>query len=113
MERKLDAAQETIIDQQQTIDKFRELVRHLQSDITDLRQRGESLRAEAPEATAASMASQSHAMMSLSQFKTTAIRAHSRVRGSVHKCYGDVQFVECTARSVDFTNFKGLRADRA
>ena len=30
MERKLEASQETIIDQLQTIEKFRELVRHLQ-----------------------------------------------------------------------------------
>ena len=30
LERKLDASQETIVDQQQTIEKYRELVRHLQ-----------------------------------------------------------------------------------
>ena len=30
MERRLDASQETIVDQQQTIEKFRELVRQLQ-----------------------------------------------------------------------------------
>ena len=37
MEQKLDAAQETIVDQQQTIGKFRELVRNLNSDLKDLR----------------------------------------------------------------------------
>lgn len=30
MERRLEASQETIVDQQQTIEKFRELVRQLQ-----------------------------------------------------------------------------------
>lgn len=30
MERKLEASQETIVDQQQTIEKFRDLVKHLQ-----------------------------------------------------------------------------------
>ena len=30
LERRLDASQDTIIDQQQTIEKFREVVRHLQ-----------------------------------------------------------------------------------
>jgi len=37
MEQKLDAAQETIVDQQQTIEKFRELVRNLNADLKDLR----------------------------------------------------------------------------
>ncbi len=41
MERKLEAAQETIVDQQQTIEKFRELVHNLTTDLTDLRSKGE------------------------------------------------------------------------
>ncbi len=73
-----EAAQESIVDQQQTIEKFRELVRHLQAEIADLRQRGESLRVETPEGTPVV---QSQAIMSLSQLKTSAIKAHSRVRG--------------------------------
>ncbi|XP_064382819.1 dynactin subunit 1-like isoform X2 [Halichondria panicea] len=44
VERKLNAAQEIIIDQQQTIKKFRELVHNLQSDLTDLRECGERAR---------------------------------------------------------------------
>ncbi len=34
MERRLEASQETIVDQLQTIEKFRELVRHLQVQCT-------------------------------------------------------------------------------
>ncbi len=79
MERRFDAAQESIVDQQQTIEKFRELVRHLQAEIADLRQRGESLRVESPEEGSAQP---SQTVMSLSQLKTSAIKAHSWVRGA-------------------------------
>ena len=40
MEMKLDASQETIIDQQQTIEKFRELVRGMQGEMGELRANG-------------------------------------------------------------------------
>jgi predicted nucleic acid-binding Zn-ribbon protein len=81
-ERKLEATQETIIDQQQTIEKFRELVRHLQDDITELRERGEKS-AGGGGGGADSMA-QSQTMMNLNvQLKST-MKAHARVRKATH-----------------------------
>jgi predicted nucleic acid-binding Zn-ribbon protein len=41
MERKLEATQETIIDQQQTIEKFRDLVHNLNADLAEYRSKGE------------------------------------------------------------------------
>ena len=80
-ERKLEATQETIIDQQQTIEKFRELVRHLQDDITELRQKGEKSSGSGGEGGADSMA-QSQTMMNLNvQLKST-MKAHARVSES-------------------------------
>ena len=73
---KLDASQETIIDQQQTIEKFRELVRSMQGEISELRAKGEKERAT--EGTAP----QAQAMMSLqSQLKSTVMKQTSRVSG--------------------------------
>ena len=43
LERKLDASQETIVDQQQTIEKYRELVRHLQVERERERERDGAL----------------------------------------------------------------------
>ena len=81
-ERKLEATQETIIDQQQTIEKFRDLVRHLQDDITELRERGE----KSAGGGADSMA-QSQTMMNLNvQLKST-MKAHARVRELVHSIH--------------------------
>ena len=62
------------MDQQQTIEKFRELVRHLQSDLTDLRERGErsgeGQRGSGVEA---------QAMMDINVQLKSAIKAQSRV----------------------------------
>ena len=80
-ERKLEATQETIIDQQQTIEKFRELVRHLQDDITELREKGEKSVGGGGGGEADSMA-QSQTMMNLNvQLKST-MKAHARVSES-------------------------------
>ena len=68
-----------IIDQEQTIEKFRELVRHLQGDILELRERGES---QQPEGGAREgIGGSASPVMSLNvQMKSSAIKAHSRVR---------------------------------
>ena len=82
-ERKLEATQETIIDQQQTIEKFRELVRHLQDDISELREKGEksSGGGDGGGGGTDSMA-QSQTMMNLNvQLKST-MKAHARVSES-------------------------------
>ena len=79
MERKLDATQEVIVDQEQTIEKFRELVRHLQADILELRERGESQQrgGESRESIGGSVSP----VMNLNvQLKSSTIKAHSRVR---------------------------------
>ena len=79
MERKLDATQEVIVDQEQTIEKFRELVRHLQADILELRERGESQQrgGESRE----SIGGSASPVMNLNvQLKSSTIKAHSRVR---------------------------------
>lgn len=73
-ERKLEATQETIIDQQQTIEKFRELVRHLQADITELRERGEKSTSGGGDSMA-----QSQTMMNLNVQLKSAMKAHARV----------------------------------
>ena len=74
----MDAAQETIVDQQQTIEKFRDLVHHLQADVSELRQRRESQSAGPQEEATPP----SQAMLSLNvQLKSSALKAHSRVRG--------------------------------
>lgn len=78
MERKLDAAQEVIIDQEQTIEKFRELVRHLQADILELRERGESQQREGE--SRESIGGSASPVMNLNvQLKSSTIKAHSRV----------------------------------
>ncbi len=76
VERKLDAAQETIIDQQQTIEKFRELVHNLQSDLTDLRERGERA------GDSGSSGTDTQKVMNLNVQLKSAIKAQARV--SVH-----------------------------
>ena len=74
MERKLDASQETIVDQQQTIEKFRELVRVMQAEMGELRAKGEK------ERSAEDTTPQAQAMMSLqTQLKSTAMKETSRV----------------------------------
>ena len=89
-ERKLEATQETIIDQQQTIEKFRDLVRHLQDDITELRERGEK-----SAGGGADIMAQSQTMMNLNvQLKST-MKAHARVSElhvvhSIHETVGQV-----------------------
>ena len=75
-ERKLEATQETIIDQQQTIEKFRELVRHLQDDITELREKGTK---STTSGGGGESVAQSQSMMNLNvQLKST-MKAHARV----------------------------------
>ena len=74
MEMKLDASQETIVDQQQTIEKFRELVRSMQGEMGELKAKGERER-PSEETTP-----QTQAMMSLqTQLKSTAMKQTSRV----------------------------------
>ena len=76
MEMKLDASQETIVDEQQTIEKFRELVRGMQGEIGELRAKGE--RRVSKDTTP-----QAQAMMSLqTQLKSSAMKQTSRVSGS-------------------------------
>ncbi len=78
VERKLDAAQESIIDQQQTIEKFRELVRSLQSDISELRERGE----RGTGSSSGSGLEEAQRVMNLNvQLKST-VKAHARVSAS-------------------------------
>ena len=73
-ERKQEATQETIIDQQQTIEKFRELVRNLQEDMRELREKGTKSTSGGGDSMA-----QSQTMMSLNvQLKST-MKAHARV----------------------------------
>lgn len=92
LEQKLEASQETIIDQLKTIEKFRDLVRHLQvrgtfvgvvycgrgllqTDLTELRKQPKE---EQEEEESVSSISSSETM--LSQLKTSsAIQAYSRV----------------------------------
>ena len=73
MERKLEATQETIVDQQQTIEKFRNLVHNLNTDLAEYRNKGEK-------AGGAEGATQSHvAMMNINTQLKSAIKAQSRV----------------------------------
>lgn len=114
-ERKLEATQETIIDQQQTIEKFRDLVRHLQDDITELRERGE----KSAGGGADSMA-QSQTMMNLNvQLKST-MKAHARVREpghSIHKTLDKFVYLHQSSSqrllsllNTNFCNWRGLFA---
>ena len=74
LERRIEASQEVIVDLQQTVEKFRELVRNQQSDIVELKQKEESQKDQGLE-------EQSEALHSLNrQLQATAIKAHSRVR---------------------------------
>ena len=98
LERRLDASQESIVDQQQTIEKYRELVRHLQvrakimcvserhitlscclqADITELRQRPQDegdnkVSLLGPDTAGARPDSM------LTQLKTTTVKTYSRV----------------------------------
>lgn len=71
-ERRVEASQEVIVDLQQTIEKFRDLVRNQQTDILELRQKGASERGQ-------ELASQSEAIQSLNrQLQATTVKAHSR-----------------------------------
>ena len=81
MERKLEAAQETIVDQQQTIEKFRELVHNLTSDLSELRSKGERTGGESGGGGGGDGATQSQsAMMNINLQSKSAIKAQSRVR---------------------------------
>ena len=74
----MDAAQEIIVDLQQTIEKFRELVKNQQATIEELRQKGTSRQQHKLDA-------HSHAVLSLNhQLKSTSMKAHSRVSTSCH-----------------------------
>ena len=97
-ERKLEATQETIIDQQQTIEKFRDLVRHLQDDITELRERGEKSAGDGADSMA-----QSQTMMNLNvQLKST-MKAHARVRELGHSIHETLdKFVSLNQSSSQF-----------
>lgn len=73
MEHKLDAAQETIIDQQQTIEKFRDLVHNLNADLAEYRNKGER-------AGGSVGSSQSQvAVMNLNTQLKSAVKAQARV----------------------------------
>ena len=73
----MEASQEVIVDLQQTIEKFRDLVHNQQTDILELRQKGASERGQ-------ELASQSEAIQSLNrQLQATTVKAHSRVRTDV------------------------------
>ena len=72
-ERKVDAAQEVIVDLQQTIEKFRELVKNQQATIEELQLKGESKQQHELDA-------HSHAVLTLNrQLKSSSMKAHSRV----------------------------------
>lgn len=76
MERKLEATQETIIDQQQTIEKFRNLVHNLNADLAEYRSKGERL------GEAAGGGGQPQAgMMNLNVQLKSAIKTQARVSG--------------------------------
>ncbi len=77
MERKLEATQETIIDQQQTIEKFRNLVHSLNADLAEYRSRGEKA-GEGGGAEGTSSQSQA-AMMNINTQLKSAIKTQSRV----------------------------------
>lgn len=80
MERKLEATQETIVDQQQTIEKFRDLVHNLNADLAEYRSKGE----KAGEGAGGDGAVQSHAaMMNLNVQLKSAIKTQSRVGSGV------------------------------
>lgn len=73
MEMKLDASQETIVDQQQTIEKFRELVRGMQGEMGELKAKGEKKLSE-------ETIPQTQVMMNLqTQLKSSAMKQTSRV----------------------------------
>lgn len=74
MERKLEATQEMIIDQQQTIEKFRDLVHNLNADLAEYRSKGE----RSGQGEAADTQSQA-AMMNLNVQLKSAIKTQSRV----------------------------------
>ena len=73
MERKLEATQETIIDQQQTIEKFRDLVHNLNADLAEYRSKGE--RSEGGASNAQSQA----AVMNLNVQLKSASKTQARV----------------------------------
>ncbi len=86
MEQKLDAAQETIVDQQQTIEKFRDLVRNLNIDIRELR----SSRSEQGSLSADKVEADSKtSIASLNVQLKSAVKAQARVRAVVvvSKCW--------------------------
>ena len=71
----MDAAQEIIVNLQQTIEKFCELVKNQQATIEELQQKGASRQQHELDA-------HSHAILSLNrQLKSTSMKAHSRVSG--------------------------------
>jgi len=72
----VDAAQEVIVDLQQTIEKFRELVKNQQATIEELQHKGASRQQHELDA-------HSHAVISLNrQLKNSSMKAHSRVSAS-------------------------------
>ena len=74
---RLEASQETIIDQQQTIEKFRELVHNMQSEMSELKARGEKKISK----DTATPHEAAQAVISLqSQLKSSAMKQTSRVR---------------------------------
>lgn len=81
MERKLEATQETIIDQQLTIEKFRDLVHNLNADMAEYRSKGE----RSGEGVGGDTQSQA-AVMSLNTQLKSAIKTQSRVRACTHAC---------------------------
>lgn len=77
MKRKLEATQETLIDQQQTIEKFRNLVHNLNADVTEYRNKGE--RAGPEEGGGGGGVQSQAAMMNLNVQLKSAIKTQSRV----------------------------------
>lgn len=77
MERKLEATQETLIDQQQTIEKFRNLVHNLNADLAEHRNKGE--KSVAGEGSVEDAAQSQAAMMNINVQLKSAIKTQSRV----------------------------------
>ncbi len=83
MERKLEATQETLIDQQQTIEKFRDLVHNLNADLAEYRSRGE--RSVEESGGGGDAHSSQAAVMNLNVQLKSAAKTQSRVCG-VYAC---------------------------
>lgn len=78
MEHKLEAAQETIVDQQQTVEKFRDLVHNLNMDLAEMRSMEE--RAGRGEGEGVESRASKADVVNINVQLKSAIKAQSRVR---------------------------------